>query len=59
MEEATMTATAKEEADRKLPTAKVVKRSPEDKAPALPSESRRKWVHDRLKGSPFASDNLD
>ena len=54
-----MTATAKEEADRKLPTAKVVKRSPEDKAPALPSESRRKWVHDRLKGSPFASDNLD
>lgn len=54
-----MTAASKKKAGHELPTAKVIKRTPSVKPSGTPSEARRKRVHDRLKDSFFANDELD
>ena len=53
-----MAATTTKKAGRTLPTARVVKKTPKVKKAGLPSEARRKRVHDRLVGSAFASDKI-
>ena len=53
-----MTVTTTKKTERELPTARIVKKADRTKA-ITPNAERQKRTRDRLKGSRFASDDLD